>query len=334
MKNEKYKNIKKIIVSRTDKLGDVILSLPVISQLKKLFPDAAIDFLINKKNAELIKNYPGINSIIIYDEFKNYSEKLRYFENENYDVAVSVFPRFEIALLFFLSGIKHRIGTAYRGYSFLFNEKIYEHRKYAEKHEAEYNLNLLKLITKDIPLVKEFYFSYTQDESDNLNSKLADFGFSLNEKFVIIHPGSKRSAKDWSVSRFTELTKLLLEEFIDHKIVLTGIIEESVLTKKIKNESGNNKSVIDLAGSLSLRELLILIDKSQLFISNSTGPIHIAGALNKKIIGFYPNEVPMNETRWKPLSDKAIVLKPESPGGNMDSITAEEVIEIIKVLFL
>jgi ADP-heptose:LPS heptosyltransferase len=312
----------------------VILSLPVISQLKKLFPDAAIDFLINKKNAELIKNYPGINSIIIYDEFKNYSEKLRYFENEKYDIAISVFPRFEIALLFFLSGIKHRIGTAYRGYSFLFNEKIYEHRKYAEKHEAEYNLNLLKLITKDIPLVKEFYFSYTQDESENLNSKLTDFGFSLNKKFVIIHPGSKRSAKDWSIVRFTELTKLLLEEFADFRIVLSGISEESVLTKKIKNESGNSKSVIDLAGSLSLRELLILIDKSQLFISNSTGPIHIAGALNKKIIGFYPNEVPMNETRWKPLSEKAIVLKPESPGGNMDSITAEEVIEIIKILFL
>jgi len=327
---DKYKNIKKIIVSRTDKLGDVILTLPLISHLKKLFPDSIIDFLIKKQNAGIVYGYPGINSVIIYDDFKSFPEKLRFFKKENYDLAISVFPGFEIALLFAMAGIKIRIGSGYRGYSFLFNEKVKEHRKYADKHEADFNLNLLIPITPDIDYDKKFYFSYTNDEFENLDSKLKELEFTLNEKYIILHPGSKKSARDWSIERFTELTKLLLEKFSDFKIVLTGIKEESGLTERIKNESQNNKRIIDLAGKISLRELMILIDKSELFISNSTGPIHIAGALNKKIIGFYPNEIPMNDVRWKPLSVNAIILKPGSESKDMDSIKPEDVLESIR----
>ena len=75
---------------------------------------------------------------------------------------------------------------------------------------------------------------------------------------------------------------------------------------------------------------MILIDNSKLFISNSTGPIHIAGALNKNIIGFYPNLAPMNEIRWKPLSENAVILSPENTGGNMDEIKVENVISETK----
>ena len=72
----KYQNIKKIIVSRTDKLGDTILTLPLISKLKEIFPDSKIDFLISKTNSGLFKDYPGINSLVLYDEFKSFFQNL------------------------------------------------------------------------------------------------------------------------------------------------------------------------------------------------------------------------------------------------------------------
>ena len=124
MKSE-LKDIKKILVSRTDSLGDVILTLPVITELIRLIPDSEIYFLVRKSNLEILSGYPGIHRILIYDESEKFSEKLKYFQDNKFDAAISVYPRFEIALLFFLSRIKIRIGTAFRWYSFLFNKLTY-----------------------------------------------------------------------------------------------------------------------------------------------------------------------------------------------------------------
>jgi heptosyltransferase-3 len=327
---KEYRNIKKIIVSRTDKLGDAILTLPLISKLKEIFPDSKIDFLISKTNSELFKDYPGINSLVLYDEFKSFSQKLSFLKKEKYDLAVTVYPRLEIALLFYLARIKVRIGTGYRGYSFFFNKRVYEHRKTGDKHESDYNLNLLNPIIGDFSFEKKYYFSYNAGEFKLLSEKLSKYQLDLLSKYIIIHPGSKKSAKDWSVGNFSDLLKILLFVFPDYKIILTGIEEESDVTSELNIKSGDNNRTINLAGKLSLRELLILIDKSKLFISNSTGPIHIAGALNKYIIGFYPDEIPMNETRWRPLSEYAVILKPETLNGDMDSISPLKVLEEVK----
>ena len=89
-----------------------------------------------------------------------------------------------------------------------------------------------------------------------------------------------------------------------------------------------------MTGKLNLRELLILTDHTELFISNSTGPVHIAGALNKKIIGFYPNEKPMSETRWGPLGNNVIVIKPNSISDDMSKIRASEIMSASKKLLI
>ncbi|MCX6165691.1 MAG: hypothetical protein NTU73_12665, partial [Ignavibacteriae bacterium] len=234
--------------------------------------------------------------------------------------------------LFFLTGIKIRIGTGYRWYSFLFNKKLYEHRKDAVKHESEYNIDLLKTITENVIYNRNFYFSYTVKEKQNLEEKLKKNNLSISEKYIIVHPGSKGSAKDWSVDNFKLYINMFLEEFKNIKVILTGIqTEEYILTgiyDSVPPES--RKDVIVLCDKLNLKELMILIDNSRLFISNSTGPIHIAGALNKNIIGFYPNQKPMNETRWRPLSENAVILKPESLTGDMNEIKVENVISETK----
>lgn len=320
---------KKILITRTDKLGDVILTLPLIAETRRLFPDSEIHFLVKKYVKELVENYRPVNKVITLEDAETGSSIKSFLKKEKYDIVINVFPRFGLARDFFLAGIKTRIGTGYRWFSFLYNKKLFEHRKYAKKHESEYNIDLLKTISDKVIHNRKFYFEYSEVEKVNLEKKL---NLDLKDGYIIIHPGSRGSAKDWPQENFRNYIDTFLNEFKGIKVFLTGVKEEENILNEITNSlpEENKNRVSSLAGKLNLRELMILIDNSKLFISNSTGPIHIAGALNKNIIGFYPNQIPMNETRWRPLSDNAVILKPENPADNMSDIKVEKVISETK----
>ncbi|MCK7526687.1 MAG: hypothetical protein MZV64_58355 [Ignavibacteriales bacterium] len=98
--------------------------------------------------------------------------------------------------------------------------------------------------------------------------------------------------------------RIYYNEISADKVVLTGLEEDKPIINLFKEKFNNN--VIDVSGILTLRELMIFIDKCELFISNSTGPIHIASALNKNVIGFHPVSAPMNADRWRPLSRRML----------------------------
>ena len=322
-------SIKKILVTRTDKLGDVILTLPLITELKRNFPESKITFLVSNYVKDLIENYEGVDELIFIEDFQTVKSKIRYFKNQEFDVAINVFPRFELALTLFLSGIKIRIGSGYRWYSFLYNKKIKEHRKYAEKHESDYNLNLLKPLIQNINYDKKYYFNYSPEDFRNLKKKLQ--GFDFQKKFIIIHPSSKGSAVDLPLEKITNLCSEILKIFEDFNVVLTGTKDDINTTGEIINstESGVRNRIFNFAGLLNLKELLILIDNSSLFISNSTGPIHIAGALNKNIIAFYPCKIPMNPERWKPLSENAVIISPKGTN-DMNSISIKDILDVVE----
>jgi len=322
-------SIKKILVTRTDKLGDVILTLPLITELKRNFPESKITFLVSNYVKDLIENYEGVDELIFIEDFQTVKSKIRYFKNQEFDVAINVFPRFELALTLFLSGIKIRIGSGYRWYSFLYNKKIKEHRKYAEKHESDYNLNLLKPLIQNINYDKKYYFNYSPEDFRNLKKKLQ--GFDFQKKFIIIHPSSKGSAVDLPLEKITNLCSGILKLFKDFNVVLTGTKDDINTTDEIINsvESGVKNRIFNFAGLLNLKELMILIDNSSLFISNSTGPVHIAGALNKNVIGFYPCKIPMNPERWKPLSENAVIISPKGTN-DMNSISIKDILDVVE----
>lgn len=319
--------IKKIIVSRTDNLGDVILTLPLLTQIKKNFPDSKLTFLIKKYVYDLIKDYPGIDEFVFTDDL-NDSKKLRKFlRNEDFDLMFNVYPRFEIAYAAFRAGVKIRVGTGYRWYSFLFNKKIHEHRKTAEKHEAVYNLNLLKTVindNKDLPV--EFNFQVSDDEFNRLHKKLLSYNFDINSEYIIIHIPSKGSAAKLPNEKFIEYINVFNSEFNNVKVIFTGVDDEKTEIESVIQEIKDKNNIVNLCGELSLSELKVLIYKSKLFVSNSTGPIHIAGALNKNIIGFYPHHLAASKTRWQPLSKKAVILEPENED-DMNSIQTETILK-------
>lgn len=321
-------NVKNILITRTDRLGDVILTLPLLNSAKKIFKNAKIDLLVKKYLEELLHDYKDIDELIIEENIKSFFSKYKFFKNKKIDLFINVKPGFELALLFFVLRVKYRIGTAYRWYSFLYNFKVYEHRKDSVKHESDYNLNLLKNFFDETDDSKVFHFGYSEDEKKKLNRKLNGLPDS---RYIIVHPGSGGSAKDIPVKRLALFINKFSEIYADYRIVITGTDNEKpVINQLMKNIRSDFKtSVHDVSGMLDLKELMILIDNSDVFISNSTGPVHIAGALNRNIIGFYPNEKPMSDTRWKPLSENTVILKPGGLSDDMDLITEDIIMKAV-----
>ena len=306
--NEQPKNI---LIVRTDRIGDLILTLPLAGLIKKQYPDSKVSFLVREYTKNLVSNHPFVNEVIVLKESNGnvpLFENVNIIKQKKFDNCIVVYPRFKISLIVFLSRIKNRIGTGYRWYSFLFNQKVYEHRKNAERHELEYNVNLLeKLGIKNTIAEKSISYDLRVDESSlqNVIKILIDEKFDLHKPIIIVHPGSGGSSMDLPIKKFTELVNKLDED--NYQIILTGSRNEIELCEKIKS---SNK-VKNLAGRFNLDELTALISKSAMFISNSTGPIHIAAALGKYTVGFYPKIVSCSQQRWGPYTNKKLVYEPQ-----------------------
>ncbi len=302
---------KNILIVRTDRIGDLILTLPLAGLIKKQYPDCKVSFLVRDYTKNIVSNHPHIDEVLVLKEINGnviLSDNINLIKQRNFDNCIVVYPRFQISLIIFLSGIKNRIGTGYRWYSFLFNKKVYEHRKNAERHELEYNFNLLeKLEIKNSVAESNVAYDLKVDESSlkNVTKMLVDEKLDLQKPIIIVHPGSGGSSVDLPINKFAELVSKLDDD--DYQIILTGSKNEIKFCEKIKS-SGKVKN---MAGRLNLDELTALISKSVTFISNSTGPIHIAAALGKYAVGFYPKIVSCSKERWGPYTNKKLVYEPQ-----------------------
>jgi ADP-heptose:LPS heptosyltransferase len=243
-----------LLIVRTDRIGDVVLSLPLAGIIKKKYPKCRITFLVREYTKSLASNHPFIDQIITLDTEADkilLLRNVRKIKQYNFDASIIVYPTFITSLIIFLSGIKRRIGTGYRWYSPLFNIKI-------------------------------------------------------TGPFIIIHPGSGGSSVDLPISKFRELINLIDRQF-SVPIALTGSAAEREICDSLKI----NNNVKNFAGQFNLDELTAFIDRSFLFIANSTGPLHIAAALGKYTIGFYPRISACAAKRWGPYSNKAVIFEPE-----------------------
>jgi len=138
---------KNILIVRTDRIGDLVLTLPLAGLIKKQFPNSKVSFLVRDYTKNIVNNHPFIDEVLVFKEVNGNSSlfsNINLIKQKNFDSCIVVYPRFKISLIVFLSRVKNRIGTGFRWYSFLFNQKVYEHRKNAERHELEYNINLLE----------------------------------------------------------------------------------------------------------------------------------------------------------------------------------------------
>lgn len=302
--------IKRVIISRTDSIGDVILTLPLAGILKKHFPDLHISFLGSNYTRDVINCAAYVDEFIDWNKINKLAENeaIELIKSKNADAIIHVFPRKEIAILAKKAGIKYRIGTTNRLYHWFTCNKLTKlSRKKSDLHEAQLNIKLLKAfgINKTFSLkeISEYYgFKAKVLLPDNINSLIDNHKINL-----ILHPKSKGSAREWGLDNFATLIDILPSD--KYKIFITGTEAEANLMKTEILDKYNN--IIDLTGKLSLAEFITFISGCDALIAASTGPLHIAAALGKIAIGIYPPIKPMHPGRWMPIGKNAAYLVSE-----------------------
>lgn len=292
-----------IILSRTDSIGDVVLTLPMAGLLKKHFPACKILFLGRSYTEEVIALSTHVDEFINYDSILKLSKKeqVDFLKKYHADVIVHVYPKSEIAWLAKRVGIPIRTGTTNRFYHwFTCSHLTTLSRKNSDLHEAQLNFKLLKFlkIETDVALsdVHTFYgftkMEYSEGPFDHLIDK--------SKCNVILHPKSKGSAKEWGLANFSKLNELLPRE--KYNIFISGTSEDGTNMQNFLHE---HPDVNNITGKLSLKEFINFISKCDALVAASTGPLHIAAALDKKAIGLFSPKRPIHPGRWMPLGKKA-----------------------------
>ncbi len=299
------KQAKRIILSRTDSIGDVVLTLPMAGAIKKFDPNINVLFLGSNYTKEVVSLSGHVDGFLNWDEIKQMpkNEQINYFKGLKVDAIVHVFPNPEIAKIAANAKIPVRIGSTGRLYHYLYCNKLVPlSRKHSALHEAQLNFKLLQPITgidrtPSLEEIARFYGFKVKNKLDNQHQKLLD-----STKFnLILHPKSKGSAREWPLDRFAELIRILPQEHF--KIFVTGTEQERGLMNDFLEE--NRERLTDLTGAFSLVEFIRFIDESDGLIAASTGPLHLAAALGKLAIGIYPPIKPMHPGRWAPLGKNA-----------------------------
>ena len=301
------KDPKRIIISRTDSIGDVILTLPLAGILKEKYPGVKLFFLGMPYTEAVISTCEHIDSFLNWEEMSKAGaeEGASKLASSGADMIIHVFPRKEIASMARKAKIPHRLGTTNRLYHWgNCNMLVRLSRKKSDLHEAQLNIKLAARITgiQNIAL-SEIPKYYGLTKTEPLNDEFASL-LDPGRKNIILHPKSKGSAREWGADNFIKLIDMLPED--KFKVYVSGTKAEEDLLKPsgiFENERVNN-----ICGRMSLGQFISFISACDSLVAASTGPLHLAAALGKQAIGIYPPIRPMHPGRWAPLGEKASYL--------------------------
>jgi heptosyltransferase III len=294
------------IISRTDAIGDVVLTLPVAGALRSLYPGARILFLGRSYTKEIIAACEHIDGFLNWDEWRAMPAggAAGAMAATGADCIIHVFPDKAIARVAKKARIAERIGTTNRIYHWRYcNVLVRLSRRNSPHHEAQLNLRLLG------PLGGRSEYSLGEIGGYYGLTRLAPLpaeieGLLDRGRFnLILHPKSRGSAREWGLENFRQLVGLLPRE--RYKVFVTGTAAEGQLLAPLLEEY---PFVTDLTGRLTLGQLMTFLSKADGLVAASTGPLHLAAALGIHALGIYPPIRPMHPGRWAPVGPKVRVF--------------------------
>lgn len=305
------------MISRTDSIGDVVLTLPVAGVLKQYFPKTRITFLGRAYTRPVIEACSHVDAFMDREVFMSENEQM----SDRPDVIIHIFPDAAIARRAKQLALPVRIGATGRLYHwFTCNRLVPLSRKRSPLHEAQLNLLLLKPLGIKQPFSQQdisgFYgLDRLQPLDDAYRGLLAPGKYHL-----ILHPKSQGSAQEWGVEQYIRLVEMLDPE--RYQVFISGTEKEKPALQPLLDDLRTH--VTDITGQMDLAQFMAFIAQCDGLVACSTGPLHIAAALGKDAIGLYPPERPTHPGRWAPLGPGVQVLVADR-GDAMDTITPESV---------
>ncbi len=293
------KNPDNIIISRSDSIGDVVLTLPVATTLKKFYPDLKIAFMGKAYTKPVIKACKSVDEFVDVEDFMKGSITI---DGKKPQAILHVLPVAAIANRALQVRIPLRIGTTNRMYHWVTcNTLVKLSRRKSVLHEAQLNLKLLKPlgITREFSL-KEVGESFSLEGIEPLPERLA--AFIQKDKYnLILHPKSQGNGREWGLENFIQLIRTMNAN--RYNIFISGVEKERQLIQPLFNEVGN--FVTDITGIMNLGEFISFISHCDGLVASGTGPLHVAAALGKDAFGIFPPIRPIHPERWAPLGPRA-----------------------------
>ena len=333
----------KILFVRNDKLGDFMLAFPAFAQLRQNLPDAELHVLVPEYTRPLAEACPSLDRVIVDPGKKAGIMALtRQLRAQHYDAAITLYSTTRVGLALWLARIPERIAPATKLAQLFYNKRLSQHRSRSEKPEHAYNRDLASYWLylhghKPAPLPGAPYLQFDKEQVARLRQQFCEQrGIDSGTRLVFIHPGSGGSAANLSLDQFARLARALQSSQALHIVISCGPGEEDQAREldRMLRDCPHSLYVSD-AGLRRFAEHLQFAD---LFISGSTGPLHIAGALDRPTAAFYTRRRSATALRWQTLNspERRLAFSPpeEAEEEDMSSIDVEKAARQISGKFL
>jgi len=296
----------RILIIRTDRIGDIVLSTPALRALRLHYPIATIDYVVQKKYAAILNCFEGWNTVYPVDtsdsgQLKTLGKKLAA---RHYDAAVVEHPAAYAYKLARAAKGACTIGWKAKGYGYLLDLGFTDDRTIALRHQVENNLLLFSPfgVTDAFP---EFPVKETDHGREELNSFRSRFGITPGDRLLAIHPGSYSPRVRWSPAKFAQIAGRS-QDFGLKPVLFGGESDREVIEQVLR--AAGTKPIVTI-GEFGLEGLISLLKNSAAFVGNSTGPMHIAASTGIWTIAIFGSRYPMDSLDlWKPWGKKGIVV--------------------------
>lgn len=313
MKDIRHESIRKILIRAVNWVGDAVMTTPAIGVIREVFPQAEITILANPLVAQIFTPHEWVDRVITFDQkglhrgilgrFRLASELRKH----SYDLAVILPNSFNAALVPWLAGVPLRLGKSSDGRGFMLSHRYIPAEHPPVGHEVEYYLNLLRHFGISGQPAKP-YLCILPEEEQQAQELLSLHGIAQDEFVIGINPGATYgSAKRWYPDRFAEVARRLAAEW-SARILIFGGHGETEMAADIEKHL-DQSTCLNLAGKTTIRELMALIRRCNFFITNDSGPMHLAAALDVPVTAIFGST---DHTGTSPYSDKAVVVRKDT----------------------
>ncbi len=308
-----------VLVIRTDRLGDVVLSTPVYESIKKSFPHLRVSVIVNRSNMPILTDNPNVDKIIPFDP-KNIGTFIKQLRYNEFDIVFTLNKKFSViaSFLALISKAQYKVGYAHDETTWLYDIRLPIDNQ--PRHESLNNLELLNYAGLTI-ISKSPRLYFNEAEEKKVTTILNTLRKYPERPLVLIKPGTRVAKWGWKVENFQVVAEKLSSSKKGEVLFIYGPGEEPLMDRI--NKQAN--ATIDRLPVLSIKELALAIKKSDLLFCNHTGIMHFASAVETPVAAIFKH----GETvRWGPTNTPHIIL--EEKGS--DSLSPEIVLDQINQL--
>ena len=316
----------RILCIRTDRLGETILTLPVVTALRAAYPKAEITLLLHPDMAALLDGMPDVTDIWADDSGSTggwWTRVLRLsgrLRAGRFDTVLVCNAKKELHAAVRLAGIPQRAGYA-RKWGWCLTHRVPDRKYLGRRHEVDCNLDLVRALGQPVFAPAWRMPKYLR-EQDQIRQKLQGPGLKPAGPVVAVHPWTSNPRKQWPAARYRELIERIGSSA---SVVLIGG-EESLPHAPALVPDGAAR-ITDLTGRTSLRELAAVLKDAVLLVSNDSGPVHLAAALGTKTVVLFGGEDPATGPgRWGPWGTGHTVINRPT----LEAITVDEVMAAVQ----